>query len=212
MRWKISNSLEDYVSTINFMESEIIKIKNDQLDDLTWLLEYPSLYTAGLTANSTDLLDKDKFPVYQSKRGGKYTYHGPGQRVVYVMLDLERRNQKDIRKFIENLEKWIIEALAEVGVEAKIKEGRVGIWVDKNDEINLNVESKIAAIGIRIKKWVTFHGVAVNISPDMQFYDEIIPCGIKKFGVTSLKDVSSGVTMEQFDQLLISKFKKVFNI
>ena len=207
MRWKISNSLEDYDSTINFMESEIIKIKNDQLDDLTWLLEYPSLYTAGLTANSTDLLDKDKFPVYQSKRGGKYTYHGPGQSIVYPLINLNKR-EKDINKYISNLELAIIGILKDIGIKGETNKNHHGIFVKKKNSQNY----KIASIGCRFKNWVSYHGFSINRNPNLEHYSGINPCGLDNKNVTSIEDLGKNVTKNELDIAIKENLIKILNI
>ena len=207
MRWKISNSLEDYDSTINFMESEIIKIFNNQLDDLTWLLEYPSLYTAGLTSNPVDLLEKDRFPVHQSKRGGKYTYHGPGQRVVYPLINLNKR-EKDIGKYISNLETVIIGTLRHIGIKGETNKDHHGIFVRKKN----NQSYKIASIGCRFKNWISYHGFSINLNPKLEHYNGINPCGLDNKNVTSIEDLGKNVTKTELDIAIKENLVKIFNI
>jgi len=200
MEWKISKQPVDYTDAVQFMEERVNAIIAGQAGELIWLLEHNPLYTAGSSAKESDLLEK-RFPVYQSNRGGQYTYHGTGQRIIYVMLDLRKRGQ-DIKLFVKNLENWIIATLAEFGIKGEIRENRVGVWV-----ANAKSEEKIAAIGIRVRKWVTYHGISVNISPDLSHYLGIIPCGINEFGVTSFAKLGLGTTMQEFDRVLQAKFE-----
>ncbi|MEI6730496.1 MAG: lipoyl(octanoyl) transferase LipB [Pseudomonadota bacterium] len=200
MEWKISKQPVDYTQAVQFMEERVNAIIAGQAGELIWLLEHDPLYTAGSSSKESDLLEK-RFPVYQSNRGGQYTYHGTGQRIIYVMLDLRKRGQ-DIKLFVKNLENWIIATLAEFGIKGEIREDRVGVWVE-----NAKSEEKIAAIGIRVRKWVTYHGISVNISPDLSHYLGIIPCGINQFGVTSFAKLGLGTTMQEFDRVLQAKFE-----
>lgn len=172
-----------------------------------WLLEHPPLYTAGTSAKKQDLREPKRFPVYESPRGGQYTYHGPGQRVAYVMLDLARR-KKDVRRFVQDTEAWLINALQRVGVQSGIREGRVGVWVDRGE----GREDKIAAIGVRIRRWVTFHGIALNVSPDLEHFSGIVPCGIaeERLGVTSLADLGVRADMHDVDDALRLAFEEIF--
>jgi lipoyl(octanoyl) transferase len=170
---------------------------------MVWLLEHPPIYTAGTSANDADLIDA-RFPVYRTGRGGQFTYHGPGQRVGYAMLDLKQRNP-DVRAYVQDLEQWLIEALALFNVKGERREGRVGIWVQRGMK-----EDKIAALGVRIKRWVTFHGVALNVDPDLSHFTGIVPCGVKAHGVTSLADLGIMVTMTDVDVALKQSFKKIF--
>ncbi|NRA30853.1 MAG: lipoyl(octanoyl) transferase LipB [Parvularculaceae bacterium] len=174
-----------------------------------WLLEHPPLYTAGTSAKVEDLREPERFPVYDSPRGGQYTYHGPGQRVAYLMLDLSRR-KKDVRRFVQDTEAWLIMALRHLGVESGIRDGRVGVWVDRGD----GREDKIAAIGVRIRRWVTFHGIALNVSPDLEHFSGIVPCGIgeENFGVTSLADLGVKATMADVDEALRIAFEEIFGL
>lgn len=201
----ITTDHQDYQDAIAFMEARQQAIIDGEADELIWHLEHPPLFTAGTSANESDLLSPDQFPVYKTGRGGEYTYHGPGQRVVYAMLDLNKRG-KDVRAYVQNLEAWGIAALAQFGVEAQVREGRVGLWITKPD----GSEHKIAAIGVRVRKWVTSHGMAFNIAPDLSHFGGIVPCGISMHGVTSLKDLGLEVSMADFDKALETSFAQVF--
>lgn len=202
LEWKISEGLTPYLPAIAEMEARVEDIIAGRASELVWLVEHPPLYTAGTSAKSTDFLANDqKIPLYNTGRGGQITYHGPNQRVVYVMLDLKRRNTMDIRAFVQNLENWLIATLAEFGIDSFTREGRVGVWVSDN-----GAEKKIAAIGIRVRKWVTFHGVALNINPDLSHYAGIVPCGIRGFGVTSMHEVGVQASMSEADKVLEEKF------
>ena len=213
VQWEISESEVDYNISLEKMEKHVKKIIRGEADEKIWLLEHPSLYTAGTSADKKDLVEPNRFPVFQTKRGGQYTYHGPGQRVVYVMLDLNKRG-KDIKKFVENLEAWIIYTLAEFNVVGQSRKGRVGIWVERPDKpknVNgLMEEEKIAAIGVRLKKWITFHGLSINVDPDLSHFKGIVPCGIEEHGVTSLVDLGLPVSMTDLDIALTKSFSKVF--
>ena len=213
VEWEISNSEVDYNTALEKMDNYVQKIISGEADEKIWLLEHPSLYTAGTSANKKDLVEPNRFPVFETKRGGQYTYHGPGQRVVYVMLDLNKRG-KDIKKFVQNLEAWIIHTLAEFNIVAQSRSGRVGIWVERPDKPqNINglvEEEKIAAIGIRLRKWITFHGLSINVDPDLSHFQGIVPCGIKEHGVTSLLDLGLPVSMTDLDIALTKSFSKVF--
>jgi lipoyl(octanoyl) transferase len=187
------------------MEQRVAAIRAGTAPELVWLLEHPPLYTAGTSANPADLLDPDRFPVFPSGRGGQFTYHGPGQRVVYVMLDLSRRGP-DLRRFVVALEEWLIRTLARFAVKGEVREGRVGVWVDRG----AGREEKIAAIGIRVRHWVTFHGVALNVDPDLDHFRGIVPCGLAGHGVTSLWDLGLTPTMEEVDSALIASFAEIF--
>jgi len=213
VQWEISESEVDYDASLEKMDKHVQKIINGEADEKIWLLEHPSLYTAGTSADKKDLVEPNRFPVFETKRGGQYTYHGPGQRVVYVMLDLNKR-EKDIKKFVENLETWIIHTLAEFNVVGQRRKGCVGIWVERPDKpksINgLIEEEKIAAIGVRLRKWITFHGLSINVDPDLSHFQGIVPCGIKGHGVTSLIDLGLPVSMTDLDIALKKSFSKVF--
>lgn len=213
MEWIITDGLTSYDEAVTFMESRVAAIAAGDADECVWLLEHPPLYTAGTSAKIEDLTDPDRFPVYQSKRGGEYTYHGPGQRVAYVMLDLNKRG-RDVRRFVKQLETWVIAALAEFNVHGEIREGRVGVWVRRDDKpLTLTgkpAEDKIAAIGLRLRKWVSFHGISVNVEPELEHFTGIVPCGISEYGVTSLVDLGLPVTMSDLDAALQKTFVEVF--
>ncbi|MCG8494214.1 MAG: lipoyl(octanoyl) transferase LipB [Sneathiellales bacterium] len=204
IEWKISDQLVEYETALREMEARVAAIREGTASELIWLLEHPPLYTAGTSAEETDLVAPDKFPVYDAGRGGQYTYHGPGQRVAYVMLDLKKRDS-DIRKFVEDMENWVIDVLDQYQIKGEKREGRVGVWVQRGSQ-----EDKIAAIGVRVRKWVSFHGISINVEPDLTHYDGIVPCGISEHGVTSLVDQGIPITMEEFDQELRASFEKIF--
>ena len=211
--WNTSDGLTGYEEAVAFMEARASAIAAGEADEAIWLLEHPPLYTAGTSARAEDLREPGLFPVYDSKRGGQYTYHGPGQRVIYVMLDLNRRG-RDIRRFVQQLEAWVIAALAEFNVTGHIREGRVGVWVERPDRPRLPdgrmTEDKIAAIGIRLRKWVSFHGISINVEPELSHFEGIVPCGITEFGVTSLVDLGLPVSMPDLDVALKRSFDEVF--
>lgn len=208
VEWRIEPGLVDYEAAVALMEQRVAAISEGQAAELVWLVEHPPLYTAGTSADPSDLVEPDRFPVHQTGRGGQYTYHGPGQRVAYVMLDLERRG-KDLRAFVAALERWIIGALAAFNVRGETREDRVGVWVRRPDKGN-GAEDKIAAIGIRVRRWVTFHGISLNVEPDLGHFAGIVPCGIRGHGVTSLVDLGLPVTMEDADTALKASFVEVF--
>jgi len=214
VEWKISDGLTDYETAVQVMEQRAIAIADGTADELIWFLEHPPLYTAGTSAKVDDLLDPDRFPVYPSKRGGQYTYHGPGQRVVYVMLDLNKRG-RDIRAFVKALETWVIETLGQFNVTGHIRDGRVGVWVERPDKAKSPDgslrEDKIAAIGIRLKKWVSYHGISINVEPDLDHFDGIVPCGITQHGVTSLVDLDLPVGLDDVDAALKMTFSNIFD-
>ena len=190
---------------MHVMEKRVAEIRNGTADELVWFVEHPPLYTAGTSSKEADLLAPKKFPVYDAGRGGQYTYHGPGQRVVYVMLDLNKRG-KDVRKFVANLESWIINTLSEFNVIGEKRDGRIGVWVRSEGQR----EDKIAAIGVRVRKWVTFHGICINVEPDLSHYSGIVPCGISEHGVTSLVDLGLPVNMDDLDAALQRTWSDVF--
>ena len=210
--WITAPGLTDYADATAFMEARAAAIFAGVAEELIWLVEHPPLYTAGTSARSADLLDA-RFPVCASGRGGQYTYHGPGQRVIYVMLDLNRRG-RDVRAFVKSLEDWVIDALVEFNLKGEIRDGRVGVWIARPDRPPLPDgtmrEDKIAAIGVKLRKWVSFHGIAINVEPDLSHYAGIVPCGIAEHGVTSLVDLGHLVTMEDVDVLLRQSFEEVF--
>ncbi|GIT92311.1 octanoyltransferase [Jannaschia pagri] len=203
--WITSGPLVDYRTALREMEHRVESIIEGSAAEAIWLLEHPPLYTAGTSAKLEDLKDPDRFPVHQARRGGQYTYHGPGQRVAYCMLDLGRRG-RDVRAFVQTLEHWVIDTLAEFGVTGEIREGRVGVWVPRPDRPPLPDgtprEDKIAAIGIRLRRWVSFHGISINLEPDLEHFDGIVPCGISGHGVTSLVDLGLPVSMDDLDAAL----------
>ncbi|CAI9399109.1 Octanoyltransferase [Pleomorphomonas sp. T1.2MG-36] len=208
VEWRIEPGLVDYEAGVAFMEERVAAIAEGRAAELVWLVEHPPLYTAGTSADPSDLVEPDLFPVHQTGRGGQYTYHGPGQRVAYVMLDLDRRG-KDVRAFVAALERWIIGALAAFNVRGETREDRVGVWVRRPDKGD-GAEDKIAAIGIRVRRWVTFHGISLNVEPDLSHFAGIVPCGIRGHGVTSLVDLGLPVTMEDADTALKAGFIEVF--
>ncbi|MFN3464536.1 MAG: lipoyl(octanoyl) transferase LipB [Terricaulis sp.] len=208
--WAISSGLTDYETAVAAMEARAAAIAAGEAGELVWLLEHPPLYTAGVSAKDTDLLAPGRFPVFRTGRGGQFTYHGPGQRVAYVMLDLRERG-RDVTKFVKDLETWIIGALADFNVKGEIRDGRVGVWVERKGP-GWAREDKIAAIGVRLRKWVSFHGIAFNVEPDLEHFSGITPCGISapQFGVTSLVDLGLPVTMSDADVALRASFERVF--
>lgn len=207
IEWRISDTPVDYHDAVAEMEARVAAIRAGEKPETVWLLEHPPLYTAGTSANDSDLLDPERFPVYRTGRGGEFTYHGPGQRVAYVMLDLKQRGG-DVRAYVRNLEQWVIETLASFNVTGERRDGRVGIWVDRGN----GREDKIAAIGVRVRRWVSYHGVAINLEPDLSHFDGIVPCGIsgQGYGVTSLVDLGIPATMPDLDNALRAGFRKVF--
>lgn len=213
VEWIIQDGLTDYDTAVSFMEDRAAAIAAGTADECIWLVQHPPLYTAGTSAKPADLTDPDRFPVYPTKRGGQYTYHGPGQRVVYVMLDLNKRG-RDIRRFVEQLETWVIATLGEFNLTGHIRPGRVGVWIERDDKpltvTGAKAEDKIAAIGIRLRKWVSFHGISINVEPDLTHFSGIVPCGITEFGVTSLVDLGLPVTMDDLDVALRKTSDDVF--
>ncbi|MEN5052061.1 lipoyl(octanoyl) transferase LipB [Brevundimonas naejangsanensis] len=208
VEWALSSGYVDYAAAEAAMEARVAAIAAGEAEELVWLLEHPPLYTAGVSAKDDDLLAPDRFPVHRTGRGGQFTYHGPGQRVAYVMLDLNQRG-KDVRGFVHGLEDWIIGALDRFGVEAEMREGRVGVWVERKGA-GWSREDKIAAIGVKVRKWVSFHGISLNVEPDLDHFGGIVPCGITEHGVTSLVDLGVLATMDEADDALKSSFQQVF--
>ncbi|MCI5045152.1 MAG: lipoyl(octanoyl) transferase LipB [Aquisalinus sp.] len=211
VQFAVSDKPVEYNAAVAFMESRAAAIHAGEAEELVWFLEHPPLYTAGTSAKEADLLMPDRFPVYKTRRGGEYTYHGPGQRVAYVMINLARRT-KDVRRYVQDLERWIIAALGAFTVTGEIRDGRVGVWVDRTKPASALREDKIAAIGVRIRRWVTFHGIALNVEPDLSHFEGITPCGISEqgLGVTSLVDLGRPVTLEEADAALQSAFEPIF--
>jgi lipoyl(octanoyl) transferase len=197
VEWQVSPGLTDYAQAVADQEARAAAIAAGEAPERIWLLEHPPLYTAGTSANPRDLVLPDQFPVHQSARGGQYTYHGPGQRVGYVQLDLSRRD-KDIRRFVCALENWIIAALADFGVRGARRAGRVGAWVVRAD----GSEAKVAALGVRVRKWVTLHGISINVAPNLDHFGGIIACGLPDYGVTSLADLGIDATLAEVDKSL----------
>lgn len=212
VRWRIADGLVPYVEAVDIMEREAAAIAEGG-DELVWLVEHPPLYTAGTSANARDLVQPDRFPVFATGRGGEYTYHGPGQRVAYVMLDLKRRRQ-DVRAFVAALEETIIRTLDSMNIRGERREDRVGVWVRRPDKPLLPdgtvAEDKIAALGIRLRKWVTFHGLSLNVEPDLDHFGGIVPCGISAYGVTSLVDLGLPLMMADVDVRLREAFESIF--
>jgi lipoyl(octanoyl) transferase len=213
IEWSHLPGLSPYAPTVAAMEARVAAIADGSAAEAIWLLEHPPLYTAGTSARPEDLTDPDRFPVHYARRGGQYTYHGPGQRVVYTMLDLNTRG-RDVRRFVLALENWVIATLAEFNVTGETREGRVGVWVVRPDKApnpdGTPREDKIAAIGIRLRRWVSFHGLSINVEPDLSHFDGIVPCGIREHGVTSLVDLGLPVTMTDVDVALKKTFPQVF--
>ena len=205
IEWRVSEAPVPYEEALAFMEQRAAAIREGSASECIWLLEHPPLFTAGTSADPAELTHAIDLPVYEAGRGGRYTYHGPGQRVGYVMLDLERRG-KDIRRFVHSLEGWMIDALARLGVNAHRAPGRIGIWVGEGDE-----EAKIGALGVRVKRWVTLHGFALNVAPDLSHYRGIVPCGIADLGVTSLAELGKQIPLSGVDAALKRSFSAFLN-
>src|SRR5918996_176084 len=205
VEWRISDGTVAYPEALAAMEERVAAIRAGERPELVWLLEHPPLYTAGTSARAQDLRAPRRFPVFDAGRGGQYTYHGPGQRVAYVMLDLQRR-KPDLRRYIWQLEEWVIRALAQFNLRGERRAGRIGIWVVEPG----GQEAKIAAIGVRVRRWVTYHGVAINLEPDLEHFGGIVPCGISGFGVTSLAALGLTATMPELDAALRATFDEVF--
>jgi lipoyl(octanoyl) transferase len=205
IEWRVSDKPVPYDAALSFMEERAAAIREGRANECIWLLEHPPLFTAGTSADPAELLNREDLPVYDAGRGGRYTYHGPGQRVGYVMLDLEKRG-KDIRRFVHCLEGWMIDTLGELGVQAHRAAGRIGIWVGEDRD-----EAKIGALGVRVKRWVTLHGFALNVAPDLSHYRGIIPCGIADFGVTSLAELGKQIPLKGVDGALKRSFPPFLN-
>lgn len=208
VEWRVDDRLVPYDEALAWMEARATAVAEGTAAECVWLLEHPPLYTAGTSARDSDLLSPDRFPVHRTGRGGQFTYHGPGQRVAYVILDLKRR-RPDVRAFVTALEEWLIRALWTFHVRAERREDRVGLWVRRPGK-GEDVEDKIAAIGIRIKRWTTFHGVSLNVDPDLTHFEGIIPCGVVRHGVTSLMDLGIPASMPEVDVALKAAFREVF--
>ncbi|WP_182084568.1 lipoyl(octanoyl) transferase LipB [Aureimonas sp. ME7] len=213
VEWTVFDGAMEYPAAVALMEQRAALVAGGQAPEAVFLVEHPPLYTAGTSAQASDLLDGARFPVFASGRGGEYTYHGPGQRVAYVILDLKRRRQ-DVRAFVAALERWVISTLGDFHIKGERREGRVGVWVRRPERPPTiegeTAEDKIAAIGIRIRRWVSFHGISLNVDPDLDHFDGIVPCGIRGHGVTSLTDLGIPVTMLEVDSFLRARFEEVF--
>ncbi|MGY9044321.1 MAG: lipoyl(octanoyl) transferase LipB [Rhodobacterales bacterium] len=213
LKWMKTEKFINYPDALEQMEQIVSGLISGNDLEHVWLLEHPELYTAGTSANLSDLIDPDLFPVYSSQRGGQYTYHGPGQRIAYTMLDLNKRG-KDVRKYVHSLEEWIIQTLAEFDIKGERRKDRVGVWVVRDDKPPSSsgqfLEDKIAAVGVRLRKWISFHGISINVNPNLNHYKGIVPCGIQQHGVTSLADLGLKVTIEDLDKALIKTFDNVF--
>ncbi len=208
VEWGVSRMPVDYAQAMALMDARVAAIHDGRASEIVWLLEHPPLYTAGTSASPADLLEPERFPVYQTGRGGQYTYHGPGQRIAYVMIDLTRRRQ-DVRWYVETLEEWLIAALAALGVEATRRAGQPGVWVDRATDALAG--AKIAALGVRLRRWVTFHGISLNVSPDLSNFSGIVPCGVSNAGVTSLADLGAETDPAEVDTALRAAFERVFD-
>ncbi len=209
VEWRVTEGLVPYEDALAWMEARVDAVIAGTAGECVWLLEHPPLYTAGTSARAQDLIEPDRFPVYQARRGGEYTYHGPGQRVAYVILDLNDR-RRDVRAFVAALEDWVIQTLAEFQVRGERRPGRVGVWVERSEKPPLPdgrpAEDKIAAVGVRLRRWVSYHGISINVEPDLDHYRGIVPCGISDHGVTSLVDLGLPVTMADLDNALKRQF------
>ena len=208
VEWRTTAAPVGYEDALAEMEARVAAIHEGAAGELVWLLEHPALYTAGVSAAPEELLAPARFPVHRTGRGGRYTYHGPGQRVGYAMMDLTKRG-RDVRAYVHNLEEWVIRSLAEFGVAGERRAGRIGIWVVRPTPLG-PVEEKIAAIGVRVRRWVAFHGVSINVAPDLGHFEGIVPCGLAGFGVTSLKALGHDVSMSEMDAALRRTFPQVF--
>ncbi|KRE13251.1 lipoate--protein ligase [Bosea sp. Root483D1] len=208
VEWVIADEPVGYEAAVAEMEARAALIADGVARERVWLVEHPALYTAGTSAKDADLLTPERFPVHQTGRGGQFTYHGPGQRVAYVMLDLKRR-EPDLRRFVSALEAWLIGTLAAFNVRGERREERVGVWV-RRPEKGVDAEDKIAALGIRVRRWVSFHGISLNVEPELAHFDGIVPCGVSDQGVTSLVDLGLAVTMPEVDSALRAKFEQIF--
>ena len=207
VNWEITRGFTDYRAALRRMEDRVAAIARGEAGELVWLVEHPALYTAGTSARHQDLLQPNRFPVHKTGRGGQYTYHGPGQRIVYVMLDLRKRG-RDVRAFVRLLEQWIIETLACFDIVAERREDRVGVWV-RRPERAMGREDKIAAIGIRLRRWISYHGLAINLKPDLEHFSGIVPCGVKRYGVTSMADLGVTATFADLDRALKNTFRQL---
>ena len=209
IEWLVTDQPVAYASAVQAMEERVAAIAAGDTPEMVWLLEHPPLYTAGTSAREEDLLSPERFPVYKTGRGGQYTYHGPGQRIAYVMLDLQRHTGGDVRMFVRKLEAWLIAALASLGVKGACHPDRVGIWVAR-PKIGPEHEDKIAALGIRVRRWISFHGISLNVAPDLEHFSGIVPCGVQEHGVTSLAELGRTTDMGTVDRALREAFEVTF--
>jgi lipoyl(octanoyl) transferase len=207
--WAASSAPVAYPDAVAAMQARVQAILEGRAGELVWLLEHPPLYTAGVSAKAGDLLDAQRFPVFQTERGGQFTYHGPGQRVAYVMLDLRERG-RDVRQFVQTLEAWVIDALAGFDVEGQLRDGRIGVWVERKTPGLPPREDKIAAVGVKLRRWVSFHGVSLNVAPDLTHFAGIVPCGVTEHGVTSLADLGRPAPLDEVDAALKASFERLF--
>jgi lipoyl(octanoyl) transferase len=207
--WLVSDQPVPYQTAVDFMDARVAAIIRGEAAECVWLLEHPALYTAGTSARPTDLLAPDRFPVHATGRGGQYTYHGPGQRIAYAMLDVKTRTGGDVRAFVNTLEAWIIRTLKSFGVDGETRPDRVGVWVRRPD-LGVGREDKIAALGIRLRRGISLHGISVNVEPDLEHFSGIVPCGISAHGVTSLADLGRIVSLEEVDMALAASFRDIF--
>ncbi len=207
--WAVSHAPVPYPEAVAAMQARVEAILDGTAGELVWLLEHPPLYTAGVSAKTADLLDPGRFPVFETERGGQFTYHGPGQRVAYVMLDLRERG-RDVRKFVQSMEAWVIDALAAFNIEGELRDGRVGVWVERKEAGAPPREDKIAALGVKLRRWVSFHGISLNVEPDLSHFAGIVPCGVTEHGVTSLVDLGRPVGMDDADAALKAGFQRAF--
>lgn len=208
VEWKTATGLIPYPLAVSTMEQRVAEIRDGTADELVWLVQHPALYTSGTSARAEDLLTPDRFPVYDTGRGGQYTYHGPGQRVAYAMIDLRERGQ-DLRAYVRALEAWVIDTLGQFDIQGERRDGRVGIWVDRGN----GREDKVAAIGVRVRSWITYHGISINLTPNLEHFSGIVPCGISEdgLGVTSLNDLGVQASMDELDTVLRNSFRTIFS-
>jgi len=207
-QWAVSTAPVPYPEAVAFMQARVEAIVEGKAGELVWLLEHPPLYTAGISSKNGDLLDATRFPVFHTERGGQFTYHGPGQQVAYVMLDLRERG-RDVRRFVQSLEAWVIDSLAALEVSGELRDGRVGVWVER-ETADGRREDKIAALGVKLRRWVSFHGVSLNVRPDLSHFAGIVPCGVTDHGVTSLADLGRAADMADAQAALKASFERVF--
>jgi lipoyl(octanoyl) transferase len=211
VEWLVSDKVVEYSHALEYMKKRVELIHSGRAKELVWLLEHPPLYSAGTSSKEADLLSPHRFPVFETGRGGQYTYHGPGQRVIYVMLDLRKR-QKNVRAYVNALESWIINTLSKFNIKGERRSDRIGIWVRRTDLNQPNREDKIAAVGVRITRWITLHGISVNVSPNLEHFSGIVPCGIDEYGVTSFEDLGQHIGSSEIDMELYDEFHSSFGV